>query len=81
MLGLVHDGGELVHPGADLIGDSAPLGAGGLGVSWTKAVAMKALATRRLLLPAWASILRMKWTRQRCKVAQSTLVTAALIPS
>ena len=51
------------------------------GVSWAKAVAMKADTTRRPLLPAWASTLRMKWTRQRCQVAQSTLVTAALMPS
>ena len=30
---------------------------------------MKAETTRRPLLPAWASALRMKWTRQRCQVA------------
>lgn len=49
--------------------------------SWAKAVAMKAETTLRPLLPAWASALRMKWTRQSCHVAQSTLETAALIPS
>ena len=42
---------------------------------------MKAETTRRPLLPAWASALRMKWTRQRCQVACSTLATAALMPS
>ena len=42
---------------------------------------MKAETTRRPLLPAWASALRMKWTRQRCQVALSTLATAALMPS
>ena len=31
MLGLVHDGGELGDLGPDLVGDRAPLGAGGLG--------------------------------------------------
>jgi len=51
------------------------------GVSWAKAVAMKAETTRRPLFPAWASALRMKWTRQRCQVAQSTFDTAALMPS
>jgi hypothetical protein len=30
-LGLVHDGGELGHLGADLVGDGAPLAAGSLG--------------------------------------------------
>jgi hypothetical protein len=37
---------------------------------------MKAEATRRPLLPACASALRMKWTRQRCQLALSTLRTA-----
>ncbi len=80
-LRLIHDGGELGHLGADLVGDGAPLAAGGVGVSCAKAVAMKALATRRPFLPAWASTLRMTCTRQRCQVAHSTLVTAALMPS
>ena len=31
-LGLVHEGGELGHLGPELVGDAAPLGAGGLGV-------------------------------------------------
>ena len=31
-LGLVHEGGELRHLGPELIGDAAPLGAGGFGV-------------------------------------------------
>lgn len=39
---------------------------------------MKALATRRPLLPACARALRIKRTRQRCQVAHSTLLTAAL---
>ena len=42
---------------------------------------MKAETTRRLLLPAWASALRMVWTRQRCQVAFISLATAALMPS
>jgi hypothetical protein len=53
---------------------------GSLGLSWSatlhhyalaasalscaKAVAMKAETTRRLLLPAWASALRIVWTPQ-----------------
>jgi len=32
-------------------------------------------------LPAWASTLRIKWTRHLCQVAHSTLLTAALMPS
>src|SRR6185295_5636610 len=48
------------------------------GVSWAKAVAMKAETTRRPLLPACASTLRMKCTRQRCQVADRTLLTAGL---
>ncbi len=44
-------------------------------------VAMKAETTRRLLLPACASALRMKWTRQRCHVALRTFPIVALIPS
>src|SRR5271154_4508248 len=42
---------------------------------------MKAETTLRLLLPAWASALRIVWTRQRCQVAFISLATAALIPS
>ena len=42
---------------------------------------MKAEKTRRPLFPAWASTLRMKWTRQRCQVALSIFETAALMPS
>lgn len=42
---------------------------------------MKADTTRRPLLPALASALRMKCTRKRCQVAQSTRVMAALRPS
>ena len=48
---------------------------------WAKAVAMKAATTRRPFLPAWASALRAKCTRQRCQLARSTLATAALRPS
>ena len=36
-------------------------------------VAMKAETTRRPLLPAWASALRMKWTRQRYQLAYGDL--------
>src|SRR4051794_8528108 len=42
---------------------------------------MKADTTRRPWRPAYASTLRMKWTRQRCHEACSTLATAALMPS
>src|SRR5512132_420993 len=48
---------------------------------WAKAVAMKAETTRRPLLPAWASALRMKRTRHLCQVAFSTLATAVFRPS
>lgn len=42
---------------------------------------MKAETTRRPLLPAWASTFLMKWTRQRCRVVDRTLVAALLRPS
>src|SRR5437868_4846067 len=42
---------------------------------------MKAATTRRPCLPAWASTLRMKCTRQRCQEAFRTLATAAFRPS
>jgi hypothetical protein len=42
------------------------------GVSWAKAVAMKAETTRRPFLLACARALRMKWTRQRRQLAPST---------
>ncbi len=42
---------------------------------------MNAETTRLPLLPAWAKGLRMKWTRQRCQVAHSSLEVAALMPS
>ena len=73
--------GELGQLGTQLIGDLAPLRLAASASSWAKAVAMKAETTRRPLLPACASTLRMKWTRQRCQVAFSTLATAALMPS
>ena len=41
----------------------------------------KAETTRRPCLLAWASALRMKWTRQRCQDAPSTLTTAFFSPS
>ena len=41
---------------------------------------MKAETTRRPLLPAWASALRMKWTRQRCQVALQHLGDGGLEP-
>src|SRR5206468_3596289 len=49
--------------------------------SWAKAVPIKAATTRRPCLPACASALRMKWTRQRCQVACKTLAMAAFSPS
>jgi len=39
--------------------------------SWAKAVAMKAATAPRPCLPAWASRLRIRCTRQRCHVACS----------
>lgn len=43
---IVEDGGQLRHLRPDLVGDGAPLGTGGSsGVSWAKAVAMKAETT------------------------------------
>ena len=63
-LGLVHQRCELRDLGPELIGDAAPLLPGAAPASsWAKAVATKAETTRRPLLPAWASALRMKWTR------------------
>src|SRR5882762_9429601 len=49
--------------------------------SWAKAVPMKAETTRRPCLPACASTLRMKWTRQRCHEEFRTLAMAAFSPS
>jgi hypothetical protein len=49
--------------------------------SWANAAAMKAETTRLLLLPAWASALRIVCTRQRCQIAFISLATAALTPS
>jgi hypothetical protein len=71
--GLVQEDGELGQLGTQLVGDPAPLGLGGLASSWANAVAMKADTTRRLFLPAWATAFLMKWTRQRCQQACSTL--------
>ena len=48
--------------------------------SWANAVAMKAETMRRPLLPAYASALRMKWTRHRCQPALNILRTVALMP-
>ena len=81
-LSLVHQGGELGDLRPELIGHAPPLLTGRLGVvPRANAVAMKAETTRRPLRPAWASTLRMKWTRQRCQVAFITLATDALMPS
>jgi hypothetical protein len=49
--------------------------------SCAKAVPMKAETTRRPCLPACARTLRMKWTRQRCQEACSTLATAFFSPT
>ena len=80
-LGLVHEARRVWAAWAELVGDLAPLRLGGPASSCAKAVAMKAETTRRPLLPAWASALRMVWTRQRCQVAFISLATAALMPS
>ena len=58
--GLVHKLGEPADRRPQLVGHFAPLGSGGIGIILGKAVAMKAETTRRPLLPAWASALRMK---------------------
>ena len=81
LLGLVQERRELRQLGPDLVGDLAPLGLAAPASSRAKAVAMKAETSRRPLLPAWASALRMKCTRQRCQVARNTRATAALMPS
>lgn len=56
-------------------------GFGTLGLFRAKAVAMKAETTLRPLFPAWPRALRRKWARHPCRAAQSTLETAALMPS
>ena len=81
MLGLVHDGGELGHFRPDLVGDGAPLHAGRFRRLLGEGGGDEGGGHTLALLPAWASTLRMKWTRQRCQVAHSTLETAALMPS
>ena len=64
LLGLVHDGRRAWAPSAAAGRRPARHCAlAASGVSWAKAVAMKAATTRRPLLPACASTLRMKWTR------------------
>src|SRR5947207_1474171 len=47
-------------------------------VSCTKAVRMAAATIARLLTPACARQLRMKWTRQRCQPAWNTFLVAAV---
>ena len=81
LLRLVEQGGELGQLGADLVRDRAPLRPGGAGVVLGEGGGMNADTTRRPLLPAWASALRMKCTRQRSQVARNTRATAALMPS
>ncbi len=81
VLGLVHEGGELGQLGPELAGDPAPLRLGGFGAVLRECGRHEAETTRRLLFPAWASALRMVWTRQRCQVAFTSLATAALMPS
>jgi hypothetical protein len=76
--GFVEQGGELGQLETELVGDLVPLGPAALASSCATAVAMKAATTRRPLLTACAMTLRMKWTRQRCQEAVSTLLTAAL---
>lgn len=61
MLSAIHDIGHLRHLRPDLVGDIAPLVLAASGVSWAKAVAMKADTTRRPLFPALARALRTKW--------------------
>src|ERR1700677_3192177 len=59
VFGLVHDGSEFGHLGADLIGNGAPLSAGGLRRFLGEGGANEGReTTRRPLLPAWASALR-----------------------
>jgi hypothetical protein len=76
VLDLVHEGGELGHLGAELVGDLAPLGAGGLGVLLGKRGCDEGGDDAAALA---AGVGRMRWTRQRCQVAWSTRVTAALL--
>src|SRR5215469_3233031 len=80
-LGVVHELGEFLDSRARLVGDLPPLDPGGLGIVLGEGGADKAETTRRPCLPAWASTLRMKCTRQRCQEAFRTLATAAFRPS
>lgn len=58
--GIIHDGGELGTFGRIWSATARHWALAASGVSWAKAVAMKAETTRRPLLPACASTLRMK---------------------
>jgi len=51
---IVHGGGQFRNNGSYLIDDGPALGAGRLGTVIGEAVAMKADASRSLLLRAWA---------------------------
>jgi hypothetical protein len=78
---LVQETGKLGQLGPQLIGHSAPLGLGRLGVILGEGGGDEAETTRRPLFPAWASASLMKWTRQLCHAAFSTLEIAAFRPS
>ena len=80
-LGLIHQGGELRDLGPELVGDPAPLGPGGFGILLDEGGADEGGDDTASLLAGVASTLGMKWTRQRCQVACSTLDTAAFSPS
>ena len=74
-LGLVQEGGE-----RNWSATFRHCAAAASASSWANAVAMKAETMRRPLLPAYASALRMKWTRHRCQPALNILRTVALMP-
>lgn len=74
-LGLVQEGGE-----RNWSATFRHCAAAASASSWANAVALKAETMRRPLLPAYASALRMKWTRHRCQPALNILRTVALMP-
>jgi hypothetical protein len=80
-LGAVEECGELREPRPQQVGDTAPLGGGGLEGLLGEGGVDRASTIWRWPLPACARALRRKCTLQRCQVAVSTLAAAAFRPT
>ena len=79
---LIHEGGELGHLGAQLIGDGTPLLAGGLGIILNEGGADESGNDAPALAPGMRQdVAHEVHARQRCQVACKILATAALMPS